>query len=376
MTKKEISDEDRGKINKLRELVKADLTSYYDTDFNILRWLQGHSSTSLEDIAKKLTHHLKLRKSTWQLDELHKAERNQKIHHHWKYGITGESKVLENCIVNVEQCGKTDYSGMMESFSISDVMKARMVDLEQMLNQVMKKEEETGKQAWILYVMDVSGLEFNKKLYELVTGSMRALAEFMAEHYVEMIKFFVPVCVPNFACKLYVLVRPLLPEKTKDKVRLIAESNWRDTILEYADVDSLPSIWNDENHQFFSKLELPVPYPIDGYYSAKKEVIPENAERINVVAGKVHVSKIFRDRNYGFGCFTSEKEDVQDYYLADQVTPMFPWMPITLVPLNDSIAVKKNAYYHLWVSNQRAWWFPLTVTLSISVEENEAEEAV
>lgn len=77
---------------------------------------------------------------------------------------------------------------MMETYSILEVMRARMVDLEQMLHHVMELEAKTGKQAWILYVMDITGLQYNKKLYDLVTGSMKSLADFMADHYVEMIK--------------------------------------------------------------------------------------------------------------------------------------------------------------------------------------------
>ena len=84
-----------------------------------------------------------------------------------------------------------------------------------------------------MYVMDVTGLEYNRKLYDLVTGAMRALAEFMADHYVEMIKvftnfdhplykksfqYFVPVNLPTFATALYIAVRPLLPKRTEQKV--------------------------------------------------------------------------------------------------------------------------------------------------------------
>jgi hypothetical protein len=71
--------------------------------------------------------------------------RTHPIHSYWRYGITGPSKVLENAIVNIEQCGETDYSGMMESYSIQEVMKARCPDLEDMLAEVMAMEKETGK---------------------------------------------------------------------------------------------------------------------------------------------------------------------------------------------------------------------------------------
>lgn len=115
---------------------------------------------------------------------------------------------------------------MMECFSLSEVMKARIYDLEVMLAQCMELEKQTGvygyhsfdhfccfsskshvfnwnspgKQAWILYVMDVTGLEYNKKLYDLITGSMRSLAEFMSDHYVEMIKVCATSWIPCQLC--------------------------------------------------------------------------------------------------------------------------------------------------------------------------------
>ncbi|CAI5454948.1 unnamed protein product [Caenorhabditis angaria] len=377
----EISEEDKKKIEELRELVKDDLTDYYDTDFNILRWLQGHNNLSISEIARKLRHHLKLRKA-WNLDEFHLKERNHPIHNHWKYGITGESGIIENVIVNIEQCGKTDYNGMMESFSIMEIMRARTLDLEQMLAQVMSIERKTGKQAYILYVMDITGLEYNKHLYNLVTGSMKSLADFMAEHYVEMIKFFVPTCVPNFANALFVVVKPLLPEKTRDKVRLIPEHNWRKDILEFAKPIVLPSIWNDENHNFSANIDLPIKYPTDMYYSNQTHEKLSNLETIYISAGKIHtvcnyLKKGSRlkwwcrgNRNFGFGVFWSEKEKIADYFIANQVSPCFPWMPDpSLVPMEDSIIVDRDAYYHVWVSNERSWWFTLEAQLAVKFGE-------
>lgn len=57
----EIGLEEIEKIQNLRELVKNDLTVYYDTDFNLLRWIQGHRELPLNLIAKKLRAHLKMR---------------------------------------------------------------------------------------------------------------------------------------------------------------------------------------------------------------------------------------------------------------------------------------------------------------------------
>ncbi|VDK56457.1 unnamed protein product [Anisakis simplex] len=66
----QMSDEDRRRVEELRELVKQNLTEYYDTDFNLLRWLQGHPDLELKDIAEKLNQHLKLRSTVWKFDEM------------------------------------------------------------------------------------------------------------------------------------------------------------------------------------------------------------------------------------------------------------------------------------------------------------------
>ncbi|VDM82257.1 unnamed protein product [Strongylus vulgaris] len=196
-----ITPDEKQKIAELRKFVKDDLTEYYDTDFNLLRWLQGHGQLTIPEIARKLRHHLKTRKSTWDLDNVHNKERTHPIHNHWKYGVTGLSGTLENVIVNIEQCGRTDYNGMMECFSISE--------------------------------------------------------------------FFVPVNLPSFAIAFWTIVRPLLPERTKNKVRILSSSNWKDEILQFTSIDALPSIWNDDAHTFPAHIEVPQPYPRDMYYSNK-----------------------------------------------------------------------------------------------------------
>lgn len=67
--------------------------------------------------------------------------------------------------------------------------------------------------------MDLTELKYDTRLYQLVVGPLKCLAEFMSEHYVELIKFFVLVNAPSFVYALWTIVKPLLPEKTKNKVQ-------------------------------------------------------------------------------------------------------------------------------------------------------------
>lgn len=59
--KNQINENDLKLVNELRELVKNDLTKYYDTNFNLLRWIQGNRNNSIKEISYKLKAHLKMR---------------------------------------------------------------------------------------------------------------------------------------------------------------------------------------------------------------------------------------------------------------------------------------------------------------------------
>uniref|UniRef100_A0A9J2Q954 Uncharacterized protein n=1 Tax=Ascaris lumbricoides TaxID=6252 RepID=A0A9J2Q954_ASCLU len=142
--KSKITDVERLKIEKLRELVKDDLSDYYDTDFNLLRWLQGVDG-SIENVAYRLRKHLQMRNSAWKLDDQHKKPRNLLIHKYAPFGFTGVSKVLKNTVITVEQSGRIDYTNLLRVYSILDLARlVSMPDMERLLAEVMKIEAETG----------------------------------------------------------------------------------------------------------------------------------------------------------------------------------------------------------------------------------------
>ena len=60
-----------------------------------------------------------------------------------------------------------------------------------------------GKQASILYIMDLGGLRFDRRLPSMLTGALSAISAFMAEHYVELIHSFVLVNVPTFISAIW-----------------------------------------------------------------------------------------------------------------------------------------------------------------------------
>lgn len=60
-------------------------------------------------------------------------------------GITGPAIKTPNVIVNIEQTGRNDFWGMIQTFSLNEIMLARTQDLEMLLHQIMEMEKKTGK---------------------------------------------------------------------------------------------------------------------------------------------------------------------------------------------------------------------------------------
>uniref|UniRef100_A0A183C2J3 CRAL-TRIO domain-containing protein n=1 Tax=Globodera pallida TaxID=36090 RepID=A0A183C2J3_GLOPA len=119
------------------------------------------------EIVPKLKNHLLLRR-LFHLDSIADGPRDHQVHKHWEAGLTSESGLIPDCLVNIEQSGTNDYWGMLHTFPINHVLRARIYDLEVMLRGVMAKEEATGRQHSVLYVMDLSGLKYDRNLITLL----------------------------------------------------------------------------------------------------------------------------------------------------------------------------------------------------------------
>ncbi|VDM26006.1 unnamed protein product [Toxocara canis] len=378
--KSSIGVEERAKIAELRALVKDDLSDYYDTDFNLLRWLQGIDGP-IENVAYRLRKHLQMRNSVWKLDELHMKPRDLPIHKYVPDGFTGLSKVLKNTVIQVEQSGRIDYDGFLRTYSILDL--ARLVsipDFERMLANVMKVESETGEQGSAMFIMDLSELKYSMCHYSFATGHLRNVAEFIDQHYVQLVKYIVAVNVPFFAYAIWKAMRPLLPTNIQQRVRILSPSNWRKEILEYADPSALPSLWNGKGENLFTAfIDRPLRLPREGYFKMK---IPNGAEKVFLPAGettficrKAKQGQIMNfwvlsDGTFASGIYFTEDEEELDLEKMDPVYPCFAWVSGPFhVPLMQSFVAEKTGTYKFWYTNERAWFHTLTLTVLLTVSD-------
>ncbi|KHN81169.1 CRAL-TRIO domain-containing protein F28H7.8 [Toxocara canis] len=373
MQTNQISEEDRQRISHLRKLVLPYLTDYYDFDFNFLRWLQGHSDP-IDVIAEKLKNHLKARSSLWRMDKLGTMSRDKDIHKHWPYRITGLSGKLENVPVIIEQTAQIDFVGMLKTYSPTDILLARMTHLENMLYTVMEIEKKTGKQAYILYVIDLTELKYEMGIFRMILGPLKCLADFMADHYVELIKYVLIVNAPPFMSKVWNFAKPLMPTRTREKARLLSPSKWREEILEFANADALPDKWNTpDGPQFTSFIPLPIPFRKNDYYDCNE--LPEKLDVVHIPAGRsIFITRyadvgeqiswiIVADSHFAFAIYRADQEDEDDPTTMETVYPSFGWLPgPTAVPIKETHTIQKNGFYKLHLMNSRAWFHTLRVS--------------
>lgn len=227
--------------------------------------------------------------------------------------------------------------------------------------------------------MDLNGLKYDKRLLTLMTGPLKLISQFMADHYVELIKYFIVINAPSFIYNLWRIVRPLLPERTKHKVRILGD-DWRHEILEFGDPSAFPDFWNvNDQPTFTARLQPAVKFDENEYYKGQ---IDPDCKLLLVPAGKTeYISvdvaetgailkwKIYADGELGFGVFRAEDEKEKDELEMEMVYPQFGRMAgPTVAPLEDSLKCKKSGVYKIWISNQHAWWHTLKIHYKISVE--------
>lgn len=382
----DISPMDRSKIEELR-LELGDLlleNPEYDTDFDLLRWLQGYDY-NLPQIVPKLKSHLKFLKSWNQ----YQRDQNYKTHplmlEFYPVGLVGLTG-KDNNFLFIECMGLADFDGLMSSVPLAQIIMDRVDRIETLFFKNMRHQEKiTGKQSGICLLQDLSGLQIDiHTALNLTTGPYKCLSQFFTAHYVETIHKFIVINPPSFIYYLYKVLRPFIPKKTSEKV-IIMGHDWKTEILQYIDKQNLPAHWGgdlvDENGDPMCRSKVVVPIervPTENYWKTENAV--KHLSELVVPAGKrksitVHVAKeksiiswnYNADMDYSFAMYRSEVEDSSDFDSMEMVFPLFEHMSKCMkIPESQEFIAHNPGYYHLVFGNN-AWWYKLTVAYNVSV---------
>uniref|UniRef100_A0A914MZA1 CRAL-TRIO domain-containing protein n=1 Tax=Meloidogyne incognita TaxID=6306 RepID=A0A914MZA1_MELIC len=238
-----------------------------------------------------------------------------------------------------------------------------------------------------MYIMDLSGLHFDSNLITMLRGALRSLSTFITEHYVELIRSFVLVNAPEFISMIWSIAKPLLPEKTRQKVIIMGASHWRKEILEMATPKALPAFWNEssENRKqgrsgsmvnswgpevFLAELNRSKPVDRNSLYKSdpKQTVASGYYKQLNVSPGKssyvdLKVEKFETDGHFSFGFYFVEDEKSNQWKM---IYPRLNHIPgPTYVPMSGQHKSEMTGIYRLFFSNEHSWFHVLKIRYRI-----------
>ncbi|KJH49779.1 CRAL/TRIO domain protein [Dictyocaulus viviparus] len=370
------------------------LSEKYASDYNILRWAQGYDF-DLDEASAQLRRHLKFRRF-YDLDNVHKIEEHDILMRYFPIGLVGETG-KENTLLVIECAGRIDFLGILKSVQMSDFLIQRFRLQEKMLAEMNHLEEKTGKQAAVIYILDLEGLKFETSLLSIVTGPYRILWTSVYTNYPEWVSQMLIVNAPSFISLLWKGIAPFIPERTRNKVKICrANSDWKTTLQKYAKAENIPVYWGgklvDSNGDEMCRDRLNIPFdpiPQELYWTPDKKspglndlncaLIPAGkVKMITFVVSEPEVTYIvmnrFCDRTFGMGIWYSTDTTVID---LEDMDDWFPYFDYPGMPTVDYLRIKTpgDGVYKVKFSNEQSWIRSLNIFYRIHFEKENGDRA-
>ncbi|CAB3403862.1 unnamed protein product [Caenorhabditis bovis] len=379
-----MNEMEREVVQFLRDETKDLMTDYYNTDFNLLRWAQGYGFDKEEALAE-LRRHLRFR-HYYDLDNIvHNVPDHKILKKYFPIGLVGEAG-KDNQLLVIECAGRIDLMGILKSVHLSDFLIQRFKFQEKMLAAMNEMEKRNGQQCSVVYILDLDGLKFDPALINIVTGPYRILWASVYTAYPEWISQLVLINAPSFMTLLWKAIGPLLPERTRNKVKICTgNSDWKAQIQKYAHADCIPKHWGgnlvDTNGDAMCREILNIPFdsiPQEMYWTPNDEtpaiheitctnigagksaiftyIVEKTNEPIYIVVNR------FCDRTFGMGIWHHEDDSMIDADL-DEMTEFAPDFDYPGMPTVDYLRLKvpgPGVYKIKW-GNEEAWIRSLTI---------------
>ena len=212
----EIGASDRALIARLRQEHRAALTAAYDTDFNLLRWLQGYER-DVPAASAALGRHLLVRRA-FNLDGAHRLRfRNPAL----RYlpltflGAAAESKDTNTLFLLGDRPALYDAGGLMQSLSYAEYFLYHVQQCEAILALLNEAERRTGRQAALVFYEDCEHLRFDHHLFAACTGPNRMVLAAIMQNYPELVAKVVVFNGPIIVRFFYNAIVPFLPQRTR-----------------------------------------------------------------------------------------------------------------------------------------------------------------
>ncbi|PAV88837.1 hypothetical protein WR25_06287 [Diploscapter pachys] len=368
-----VPDEHAALINQVRSQVKDLISPFYDTKFNILRWLQANEY-SVSKTVHQMRKHLKWRKQRKLDEDCSGLQKSEIKDQYASLSILGPNRKRGDRLIVVDQAGKIDINGVMKSVQPTEYVHSIFRQFEEILRQLMKMEEELGTQCYVYLIFDLDGLDFDPSLLGIVNGPFRVSWQLVGTHYREFIDRVMVVNAPSYVNMLWSAFCVFLPENARQKI-FFPGSNWVEEIKEFCDADYLPEKYGGTMSSSLVLKDIkPVPKhlywkPRPGYPNI------DQFHRVSIPAGKSRTLIYFlkadnkvnfynhNEDDITFCVLFSEKTNAKDNELEAVVQPIQK-CGLPSIDVFD-YEPEQTGYYHLRLTNEASWLLPSTYRIIV-----------
>ncbi|XP_050026729.1 SEC14-like protein 2 [Dermacentor andersoni] len=236
----DLDERQRTTLEQFREAV-ADVRGPEHTDANLLRWLRAREF-DLDRAEHMFRQHLRWRKENG-VDTLLTDYKVPKVmRENFPGGILDcNPKGHPVWLINI---GSVDIKGFLQVLPQADIYRHCMYLLE--LQEKIKKDtsRKLGREIETQYViMDYEGFSVRQLYSWQVLNLLTELLKMYETNFPESLEKAFVINVPSFFPVLWKMMRPLLTQRTVNKVGIYGKDGWKAALAECMDLTKLPAQW-------------------------------------------------------------------------------------------------------------------------------------
>ncbi|MFH4977967.1 hypothetical protein AB6A40_004676 [Gnathostoma spinigerum] len=283
----DLSSAQRECLEKVQDAVRGKIHPNYNTVFNILRFCQ-HANFDANIAAFQLEQHLRFRED-FNLDEGECLLKEDVVARECTpTSIIGRNRIDGDHLVIIDRSGLVDIANLLKSIEITSYMHQRFRLMERLFKLMNEIEQEKGKQAYVYYIFDLTGLKYNSMIIPFMKGPFKNMWIEIARHYREWIKSFIVVNAPTYLNMLSSILLPLIPDDNFKKRLIFANGNGSEQLLKLIDAECLPELYGGKADN--SVVDEPKEIPSSFFWKPKNDYPhPDDLESISIPAGKQRI---------------------------------------------------------------------------------------
>ncbi|XP_019622039.1 PREDICTED: SEC14-like protein 2 [Branchiostoma belcheri] len=232
----DLSQQQNEALEKFKNNIKDVLQPHMDDVF-LLKWLRARSFNLVKaEEMFRLNQEFRKRQNVDNLKNEFKVP--EVLTKYFTGGLFCWDK--EGCPVFYDPFGQLDVRGMLQSVQCSDIIKFKLLILEEIWEEFRAQSEKLGRHVeGITLVIDLDNFGMR---HMSTQGKSLKLLRSLRQNYPETLKAAMIIRAPRVFPVLYSLVRPFLSEDTKSKL-YVCGSKLKELLLQKIDAHYLPAYW-------------------------------------------------------------------------------------------------------------------------------------